>query len=298
MVPTTHRSTSHSQSGKAEHGKKDALLVPGSATNMGQPEEPLGFGHSAAVEFGTLQPNTLHGLLEPSISLTLLQNETNLQAAAILRRQRQLSFDLTSGLTNLPYSGTLFPMGYLPSPRMTAIPGLQVLPNSRLELLAAGQASLESSNPSASVARSVPFNKMNHPRDLKQAAVQPGHLEKLAFPDKIYHMLHEQSHRKEVVSFVAAGTSFLIHDPRIFETEIMPLYFTSTRLASFQRQLNLYGFQRVERGPFRGAYRHPSFVQGQKDLLVNIKRQVTRRKKAAEAKKEEKEEEQSDQGGS
>lgn len=41
---------------------------------------------------------------------------------------------------------------------------------------------------------------------------------------------------------------------------------------SFQRQLNLYGFIRVDTGPNKGGYRHPNFLKGRKDLLAMINR--------------------------
>ena len=41
---------------------------------------------------------------------------------------------------------------------------------------------------------------------------------------------------------------------------------------SFQRQLNLYGFIRVDTGSNKGAYRHPKFIKGRKDLIALINR--------------------------
>ena len=45
--------------------------------------------------------------------------------------------------------------------------------------------------------------------------------------------------------------------------------------ASFQRQLNFYGFRRIGEGPNKGAYCHKLFQQGNPHLLPLIKRQHT-----------------------
>ena len=50
------------------------------------------------------------------------------------------------------------------------------------------------------------------------------------------------------------------------------LFFTDTKLTSFQRQLNLYGFRRITKGDDHGAYFHPNFQRGRKDLVTNIRR--------------------------
>ena len=45
-----------------------------------------------------------------------------------------------------------------------------------------------------------------------------------------------------------------------------------TKLTSFQRQLNLYGFQRLTRGPDAGGYYHECFLRPMPFLIPKIVR--------------------------
>jgi hypothetical protein len=75
------------------------------------------------------------------------------------------------------------------------------------------------------------------------------------FPEKLHRMLEdaERGGLSEIVSFFSHGRAFAIHKPRRFVKEIMPKFFRQTRLTSFQRQLNLYGFRRISQGPDNGG---------------------------------------------
>jgi hypothetical protein len=51
-------------------------------------------------------------------------------------------------------------------------------------------------------------------------------------------------------------------------------HFNQSKLTSFQRQLNLYGFSRITSGgPDRGSYYHPCFLRGRPGLCRSIDRQ-------------------------
>ena len=91
---------------------------------------------------------------------------------------------------------------------------------------------------------------------------------------KLYRMLEEAERqgKEDIVSFLSHGRAFKIHKPKQFEAEIMQKYFTTTRMPSFQRQLNLYGFRRITEGPEKGGYFHDLFLKGEKKLCKKIKR--------------------------
>lgn len=94
------------------------------------------------------------------------------------------------------------------------------------------------------------------------------------FPIKLYRMLFEaeEEGKQDVVSFAPSGRAFYIHKPEQFMADIMPRYFTTTRMASFQRQLNLYGFRRLTHGPDKGGYCQQHFIKGKRYMCNKIKR--------------------------
>jgi len=94
------------------------------------------------------------------------------------------------------------------------------------------------------------------------------------FPEKLHRMLTyaEQNGLTDTITFFPHGRAFVIHKPKKFSDDIMPRFFRQTRLTSFQRQLNLYGFCRISQGPDNGGYYHELFLRGRPGLCVNMKR--------------------------
>jgi HSF-type DNA-binding len=76
----------------------------------------------------------------------------------------------------------------------------------------------------------------------------------------------------EIASFLPDGWAFAIHKPREFANLIMPKYFRMSRFSSFQRQLNLYDFQRTTTGKNKGAYYHPLFQRDNPESSNMMKR--------------------------
>ncbi|KAM4713696.1 heat shock factor protein 2 [Anableps anableps] len=104
-----------------------------------------------------------------------------------------------------------------------------------------------------------------------------------AFLTKLWTLV-EDVDTNELICWSQEGNSFLVLDEQRFAKEILPKFFKHNNMASFIRQLNMYGFRKVmhidtgvikqERdGPIE--FQHPYFKQGQDDLLENIKRKVS-----------------------
>jgi hypothetical protein len=95
-----------------------------------------------------------------------------------------------------------------------------------------------------------------------------------SFPEKLYRILTETdlAGGAHVVSFTPDGNALLIHKPVEFADQIIPLYFRHKRLASFKRQLRMYGFHRITVGPNVGGFEHPLFRRGSPDLCKTMKR--------------------------
>ncbi|XP_012386862.1 heat shock factor protein 1 isoform X3 [Orcinus orca] len=104
-----------------------------------------------------------------------------------------------------------------------------------------------------------------------------------AFLTKLWTLVSDPD-TDALICWSPSGNSFHVLDQGQFAKEVLPKYFKHSNMASFVRQLNMYGFRKVvhiEQGglvkPERDdtEFQHPCFLRGQEQLLENIKRKVT-----------------------
>lgn len=111
----------------------------------------------------------------------------------------------------------------------------------------------------------------------------PGGSNVSAFLTKLWTLV-EDPETDPLICWSPSGNSFHVFDQGQFAKEVLPKYFKHNNMASFVRQLNMYGFRKVvhiEQGglvkPEKDdtEFQHPYFIRGQEHLLENIKRKVT-----------------------
>jgi len=66
-----------------------------------------------------------------------------------------------------------------------------------------------------------------------------------AFIWKLYNMVEDPA-SSHVISWTPTGGSFVVASPMEFQEVILPKFFKHSNFSSFVRQLNLYGFHKVQ----------------------------------------------------
>ncbi|CAD5123334.1 DgyrCDS11690 [Dimorphilus gyrociliatus] len=99
-----------------------------------------------------------------------------------------------------------------------------------------------------------------------------------AFLNKLCTLLDDET-TDDMICWDASGKSFHLLDQNRFAKDILPMYFKTSNIASFIRQLNMYGFKKVVHMNSGIKYekedvefQHPHFIRGKEELLELIKR--------------------------
>ena len=86
-----------------------------------------------------------------------------------------------------------------------------------------------------------------------------------------------------IASWTAEGDMFVVKDPDVFAARVIPQYFDHNKFSSFARQLNFYGFRKMQSKPIRNSdfdassakhvtFFNENFKRGRCDLLKKIQR--------------------------
>ena len=113
-------------------------------------------------------------------------------------------------------------------------------------------------------------NRYQHSREINKNSKRGPHFEN-TFPAKLYNILC-QPELSFVITWLSNGHCWKVLNREKMETFILPLYFNMRKYQSFMRQVNGWGFKRVNKGVNKGSYHHANFLYAQDHLIRSMRR--------------------------
>ncbi|KAL1917624.1 uncharacterized protein VTP21DRAFT_4017 [Calcarisporiella thermophila] len=103
-----------------------------------------------------------------------------------------------------------------------------------------------------------------------------------SFVRKLINMVNDENFQ-HLISWSYSGSSFIVCNVQEFSRSVLPVHFKHNNFSSFVRQLNMYGFYKVNKSP-RGhrslsdnqiwEFSHQNFLRDCPDLLPSIRRKT------------------------
>mmetsp|Transcript_20266 Transcript_20266/g.49699 ORF Transcript_20266/g.49699 Transcript_20266/m.49699 type:complete len:269 (-) Transcript_20266:59-865(-) len=120
--------------------------------------------------------------------------------------------------------------------------------------------------------------------DLSEESKEPSTyvLAQLNFPGKLDRILNTPEF-DDIISWMPHGRSWRVMQQKRFEKEVLPVFFRHGNYSSFIRQVNGWGFRRIQSGPDFNSYYHESFLRDDRESHRRMKRptakEIANRKK-------------------
>ncbi|KAG9298997.1 hypothetical protein G9A89_020310 [Geosiphon pyriformis] len=140
---------------------------------------------------------------------------------------------------------------------------------------------LSASSPASPTTPTTPQSS-HYSMSLQPPSPNPGKMSSNTFVHKLYNMVVDKQYQ-HLIAWNYTGSSFIVCNIMEFSRDVLPKHFKHNNFSSFVRQLNMYGFHKVNKSP-RGhrtlaenqiwEFSHPKFLRGRPDLLDDIKRKA------------------------